>query len=93
MLLLRNIYLKNPSFFVVLHLIYLRYEPVQSRVVRQIERLGVTPADPRSYVSIYGNSLLDTEQLLAQIRELGITEDLVCIIFSIKNCKYLLNFT
>jgi len=60
---------------------YLRYEPVQTRIVRHFERLGITPADPRNYFSMYGNSLLDTEQLLAQIRELGITEDLVCHLF------------
>lgn len=51
---------------------------MQSRIIRQFERLGVTPADPLNYSSIYGNSLLETEQLLTQIRELGITEDLVC---------------
>lgn len=37
----------------------------------------MTPEDPHQYASAYGNSLLETEQLLAQIRELGITEDLV----------------
>jgi hypothetical protein len=80
MLLSRNIQ-KKTSSFVVLHLNYLRYEPVQTRIVRQVERLGVVSADPHNYFSHYGNSLLETQQLLAQIRELGITEDLVCSFF------------
>jgi hypothetical protein len=54
-----------------------RYEPVQTRIVRQIERLGVQTEDPRRYSQMYPNSLLDTDQLLAQIRNLGIVEDLV----------------
>jgi len=57
---------------------YLRYEPVQTRVVHQLQRLGVKPEDPANYSKSYGNSLLDTEQLLAQIKELGISVDLVC---------------
>lgn len=57
--------------------LFRRYEPVQSRIVRQIERLGVQTEDPQHYLELYPNSLLDTEQLLAQIRNLGIVEDLV----------------
>ncbi|CAF3707095.1 unnamed protein product [Rotaria socialis] len=52
------------------------YEPIQPRVVRQFERLGVRPEDPNKYSATYGNVLLSTEQLLAQIKELGITVDL-----------------
>lgn len=62
--------------------VHLRYEPVQRRVLRQIERLGITPEDPQHYTTTYGSSLLETEQLLAQIRELGINEDLVRHFFS-----------
>jgi hypothetical protein len=43
-----------------------------------LQRLGVKPEDPANYSKSYGNSLLDTEQLLAQIKELGISLDLVC---------------
>ncbi|CAF4531499.1 unnamed protein product, partial [Rotaria magnacalcarata] len=32
--------------------------------------------DPNKYSATYGNALLSTEQLLAQIKELGITDDL-----------------
>ena len=38
------------------------------------------PEDPQRYMSTYQNTLLTTEQLLAQIRELGITEDIVDIL-------------
>ena len=54
-----------------------RYEQVETRVVRQFERLAVTMEDPERYSARYAESLLDTEQLLAQARQLGITEDLV----------------
>ena len=50
---------------------------MQTRIVRQFERLGVQTEDPHRYSELYPNSLLDTEQLLAQIRDLGIVEDLV----------------
>ena len=54
-----------------------RYEPVQARIIRQFERLGVKTEDPKTYSTFYHNSLLDTEQLLNQLRQLGITEDVV----------------
>jgi hypothetical protein len=57
---------------------YLRYDKVEARIVRQFERLGIKSEDPENYSVCYGNSLLDTQQLLTQARELGITEDLVC---------------
>ncbi|CAF3609616.1 unnamed protein product [Rotaria sp. Silwood1] len=52
------------------------YEPIQPRIIRSFERLGITPEDPHKYSATYGDSLLQTEQLLEQIKELGITEDL-----------------
>ena len=55
-----------------------RYDPVDARVVRQFERLGVALEDPERYAARYADSLLETEQLLAQAKELGITEDIVC---------------
>ena len=57
---------------------YLRYEKVESRVIRQFERLGIQPEDPEQYTARHGNALLNTEDLLAQAKQLGIAEDLVC---------------
>ncbi|CAF0941641.1 unnamed protein product [Adineta ricciae] len=56
--------------------VIITYEPIQTRVIRQFQRLGVTPEDPTNYAKNYGDSLLDTEQLLAQIKELGLNVDL-----------------
>ena len=54
-----------------------RYEPVQARVVRHVERLGVKMEDPRAYEAMFQTSLLDTEQLLSQVRQLGISDELI----------------
>ncbi|UJR09541.1 hypothetical protein I4U23_013778 [Adineta vaga] len=56
--------------------IIITYEPIQTCIVRQFQRLGVTPEDPTNYSKNYGDSLLDSDQLLAQIKELGINVDL-----------------
>ena len=55
----------------------LRYEKVEARVIRQVERLDVAPEDPETYYARYGSTLLDTNELLAQVKQLGIVEDLV----------------
>jgi hypothetical protein len=55
-----------------------RYDPVSVKVVRQVERQGVTRENPQSYFTRFGNSLLDSKDLIAQARELGIIEDIVC---------------
>ncbi|CAF0968330.1 unnamed protein product [Rotaria sordida] len=52
------------------------YDQIQVKVVRQFERLGISPEDPEKYSARYGNTLLDPKDLLAQVKELGITEDL-----------------
>ncbi|CAF3222416.1 unnamed protein product [Rotaria sp. Silwood2] len=52
------------------------YEPIQPRIIRKFERLAITPEDPHKYSATYGDSLLQTEQLLEQIKELGINEDI-----------------
>ncbi|CAF1160538.1 unnamed protein product [Rotaria sordida] len=52
------------------------YEPVQTRIIRNVERLGIKPEDPHNYLTTYRDSLLQTEQLLERIKQLGITEDL-----------------
>ena len=48
------------------------------QVVRQFQRLDVTVENPQTYMKRYGNSVLDTNELLAQARQLGITENIVC---------------
>ncbi len=66
---------------IVRYVYSLRYEPAKTRIIRKFDRLGITQEDPRNYSAVHGNSLLDPEQLLARIRELGITDDLVCYFF------------
>ncbi|CAF4676258.1 unnamed protein product [Rotaria sp. Silwood1] len=56
--------------------VIITYDNVQVKVFRQFERLGITPEDPQKYSARYGDSLLDTKDLLAQAKELGITEDI-----------------
>ena len=57
--------------------VIIQYEPPQVRVVRQFQRLGVTPEDPQAYVQRYGASLIDTQTLLQQARAVGVVEDIV----------------
>lgn len=54
-----------------------RYDVPETRVVRQVQRLGVTPEDPESYRRRYGETLLDSQELLAKVKQLGIDDDLV----------------
>ncbi|CAF0975998.1 unnamed protein product [Adineta steineri] len=56
--------------------IIIQYERVEPRIIRQFRRLGVTPADPENYTARFGNSLLATSDLLAHVKQLGISEDL-----------------
>jgi len=56
---------------------YLSYDQIEAKIVRQFKRHGITPEDPENYSTRYGNSLLDTKDLLAKVQELGITEDIV----------------
>ncbi len=62
--------------------IIIQYEPVQVRIVRQFQRLGVTPANPQAYVQQYGAQLLDAATLLQQARAAGVVEDIVSFCFS-----------
>ena len=57
--------------------VIIQYEPAQVRVVRQIQRLGVTPFNPQAYIQQYGAQLLDTNTLLQKARAAGIIEDIV----------------
>jgi hypothetical protein len=56
--------------------VIIQYEPVQVRIVRQFVRLGVTPADPVTYVQQYGATLLDAATLVQQARAAGVIEDI-----------------
>lgn len=53
------------------------YEPIQVRVVRQFQRLGITQENPQSYTQRYGASLLDPQTLVQQARAAGVIEDIV----------------
>ena len=57
--------------------IIIQYEPVQVRVVRQFQRLGVTQENPQAYVQRYGSSLLEAQTLVQQARAAGVVEDIV----------------
>ena len=57
--------------------IIIQYETPQVRVVRQFQRLGVTPENPQAYVQRYGTSLFDASTLLQQARAAGVVEDIV----------------
>jgi hypothetical protein len=58
--------------------VIIQYEAVQVRIVRQFQRLGVTQANPQSYLQQYGAQLLDASALLQQARAAGVVEDIVC---------------
>jgi hypothetical protein len=59
--------------------IIIQYEAPQVRVVRQFQRLGITPENPQTYVQRYGASLFDTHALVQQARAAGVVEDIVSI--------------
>ena len=53
------------------------YDIVQTHVVRQFQRLGVTQEDPQAYATRYGATLLDSATLIQQARTAGVIEDIV----------------
>jgi hypothetical protein len=57
--------------------IIIQYEVPQVRVIRQFQRLGVTPEDPQAYIQRYGASLFDAQTLVQQARAAGVVEDIV----------------
>ena len=63
--------------------VIIQYEPVQVRIVRQFQRLGVTQANPQAYLQQYGASLLDAATLVQQARAAGVVEDIVSIRFEL----------
>ncbi|CAF1527510.1 unnamed protein product [Rotaria sp. Silwood1] len=56
--------------------IIIEYEPSKVRVVRQFQRLGITPENPQEYMQRYGISLIDSQTLLQQARAAGVVEDI-----------------
>jgi len=56
--------------------VIIQYEPVQVRIVRQFQRLGVSQANPQAYLQQYGASLLDAATLVQQARAAGVVEDI-----------------
>lgn len=57
--------------------VIIQYEAPQVRIVRQFQRLGVTPENPQEYVQRYGTSLYDSQTLVQQARAAGVIEDIV----------------
>ena len=57
--------------------VIIQYESPQVRVIRQFQRLGVTPENPQEYLQRYGASLFDTQALVQQARAAGVVEDIV----------------
>ena len=60
--------------------VIIQYEPVQVRIVRQFQRLGVTQANPQQYLQQYGAQLLEASTLVQQARSAGVVEDIVSIL-------------
>ncbi|CAF0740582.1 unnamed protein product [Didymodactylos carnosus] len=56
--------------------IIIQYEPIQVRVVRQFQRLGVQQENPHAYVARFGASLRDAQTLLQEARQAGVVEDI-----------------
>jgi len=59
--------------------VIIQYEQAQVRIVRQFQRLGVTPENPQAYIQRYGAQLLDAQTLVQQARAAGVVEDIVRI--------------
>jgi len=57
--------------------IIIQYEPIQVRIIRQFQRLGVTQENPQVYNQRYGVLLLDAQTLIQQARAAGVIEDIV----------------
>jgi len=57
--------------------VIIQYEAPQVRVIRQFQRLGVTPENPQAYIQRYGASLIDAQTLVQQARAAGVIEDIV----------------
>ncbi|CAF1117820.1 unnamed protein product, partial [Didymodactylos carnosus] len=56
--------------------VIITYEPVQARIVRQFQKLGITREDPNAYISRYGAQLRDAITLETEARKAGVIEDI-----------------
>ncbi|CAF4326742.1 unnamed protein product, partial [Rotaria sordida] len=56
--------------------VIIEYEAPKVRVIRQFQRLGVTPENPQEYIQRYGALLLDSQTLIQQARVAGVVEDI-----------------
>jgi len=56
--------------------VIIQYEAPQVRIVRQLQRLGVTPENPVLYVQRYGATLRDSVTLVQEARAAGVVEDI-----------------
>lgn len=70
----------------------INYDNVHTRVHRSFALVDVYNADPEDYVARYRDSLLDSRELLQEVRRAGVTEDIVKS-FSIKYSEERLCFT
>ncbi|CAM4940027.1 unnamed protein product [Rotaria socialis] len=61
-----------PTHTVIIH------DKAPTRIVRKIEKAGVTQEDPDAYVRRYGSSLLDSAAVLERARQAGVIEDITC---------------
>lgn len=55
----------------------INYENPQPRVNRKFAVVDVFNADPDDYMARYNNSLLNSKELVEQVRRMGVTEDIV----------------
>ncbi|CAF2666007.1 unnamed protein product [Rotaria sp. Silwood2] len=56
--------------------VIIEYEPPKVRVLRQFQRLGISPENPQEYIQRYGALLIDSHTLVQQARAAGIIEDI-----------------
>ncbi|CAF1197508.1 unnamed protein product [Didymodactylos carnosus] len=57
--------------------VIIQYEPIQARIVRQFQRLGVQAENPAVYVQRWGAQLRDSVTLLQEARSAGVVEDIM----------------
>jgi len=56
--------------------VIIQYEPIQARVVRQFQRLGIQQEIPQVYVQRWGAALRDSVTLVQEARSAGVVEDI-----------------
>ncbi|CAM4834545.1 unnamed protein product, partial [Rotaria magnacalcarata] len=61
-----------PTHTIIIH------DKAPARIVRKIEKAGVTQEDPEDYIRRYGSSLLDSAAVLERARQAGVIEDITC---------------